>query len=397
MLNPVECRSSPCDSLGSGIIPGNPLSLKRKLVKAPVSGAKANATLMSFTPPRYPLCERENKRMKLRIPFIYYADVVPKGARKARNMQFGEYVEAEVREVADFDAPVALRWEADRYGRGGIDGFHERRWFEGKLWEPSIYYYSGRPNVHINARSMADATAKGYRHSPLIHSYEHHFDRLFNGLVGPLVPSEHREVLSSEREEQLFRTLTAADGTLIVDGKVWVESYEPVYRISDSGGFQRYIRLEVIKPPTEERQQEGVFRLDRFEDLVAYAMDKFGEEIDEDRRVQVLVPEAVSYDDEYPSLLAGLRSAVESQRSDIGSRPTPEIMAWAEMRDAVAAMGASPDGRAIEAAIRATEAWMAATEVNDYWKERPLTAIGRWNVRPIQMGEDEEDVPSFRP
>lgn len=335
--------------------------------------------------------------MKLRIPFIYYADVVPKGARKSRRTQFGEYVDAEIREVADFDAPVALRWEADKYGREGVDGFNERRWFDGKLWEPSLYYYSGRPNEHIDARAMADATAKGYRHSPLIHNYDHQFDKLFHGQAGPLVPAEHREIISSDRDLELGKTLAAVEGTLIVDGKVWVESVEPVYRVSDSGGFQRYIRFEIIKPPSEERQQEGVFRLDRFEDLVAYAMEKFGEEIDEDRRVQVLIPEAVTYDDEYPSLLAGLRQTVEYQRSDIGKRPTPEIIAWAEMRDAVSDMEASPDGETIEAAIRATEAWMATAEVDGYWKEAALTAIGRWNVRPIQMGEDEEAASSFRP
>lgn len=335
--------------------------------------------------------------MKLRVPFVYYAEITPKKARNSRKAMFGEYVDAEIREVADFDAPVALRWAADKYGQKGLGGFNERRWFDGRLWEPSIYYYSGRPNEHIDAAGLEEATRRGYRHSALIHNYDHQVSQLIDGKVAALDPAECREVLSSERDRELRKTMDLIEGVLIVDGKVWKESAEPVYRVSDSGGFQRYIRLEVIEPPTELRQQEGVFRIDRFDDLVAYAREKFGEEFDDENRVDVLIPEAVGYDDEYPSLLAGLKETVDRQQSEIGSRETVEIVAWAGMRDAVRDMEAAPDPETIEAAIQAAEAWLETTVASKYWREAAVTAIGRWNVRPILMSAEEEDVSSFRP
>lgn len=327
--------------------------------------------------------------MKLRVPFVYEATVLPKKARNPRAVWFGEFADVDIKEVSDFDAPVALRWAAGAFNRDGIDGVNERRWFDGSFWEPAIYYYSGRPNEHIDAANMAEATQKGHSHSLLIRSVDWRVRDFLNGTAeGALHSEDYRLVHSSFRDEELEKTLAIAGDTLIVDGKVWQRSFEPVYRVSDSGTFQRYVRLNVEKPPEDLRAQEGVFRLDRFDDLVAYALEKFGEEIDEKERVQVLVPEALAYDDEYPALLGGLKRVVQSQRDKIGDRETAEIMAWAVMRDAVREMEASPDDRTINAAIERAQEWIEVTAADEFWTEPAVSAIKRWSVRPIQLDDD---------
>lgn len=331
--------------------------------------------------------------MKIRAPFVYEAMVIPRKARNERHKFFGEWTEVEIREVSDIEAPVALSWKDSEFQPSGIDGVCERRWFNGSLWEPEAFKYSGKPNEHVTLEQLKEWTEKAWTYSPLIKGPDWRVREVVEGKTVPLDPDDYRRVLSSGREDALRKVQEAADSIISIDGKVWWRTFEPVYRIKVSGGFRETFWVEVTRPPAAGESHEGIFRIDRFDDLAAYALERWGYVVPEQDRVAVLLPECVRYDDETPALISALRSAVQCEEREIAEKDRATVIAWVDMRDATRRLDADPDPRAITEAVEAAETWLQVAGSYDFRKDRLRKAIDRWNARPIPL--DDQQEPSF--
>jgi len=334
--------------------------------------------------------------MKFRVPVVYTARVIPKKARTEREVLYGEWTEVEVREVSDIEAPVALAWQDTRFQPSGVDGVCERRWFADAFWEPYVFHYSGKPNEHVTVETLQHWTEQGWSYSPLIRDHDWKVRELVEGRARPLDEAELRVVASSEREAAFEKLLSAADSLIAVDGMLWQRTHEPVYKATRSGGFSgTYYRIEIGAPPRPEERQEGVFRADRFDDVAAWMLDKWGHELDEDdefSRITVLLPECLRYDDEMPSLVSALRSAVEADAGHIGEKDRDTIIAWVDMRDAVRLLEEDRSPATVDAAVAAAEAWLEVASSYDFYKDSLRAALDRWHSRPIAFDDGAEKV-----
>lgn len=331
--------------------------------------------------------------MKIRVPVVYEATVTPKKARNPREERFGEWIEVQIREISDMEAPVALRWQDEKYQSAGVDGVCERRWHEGQLWKPAVHGYSGKPNEHLTLDRLAEWTAAGYSYgNPLVSGVDWRMkDFAVKGVDEPLRPEDFRHVMTSGREKAVADAIERGETTISVDGKIWTRTHEPVYRVVRGGGFHSdYVKVDIVSPPEDGANGEGHFRADRFDDLAAYVQDRMGLEADEDRRIHVLIPECLRFEDELPALLSSLQAAVKGQEDRVGQQGRASIIAWVDFREAVAAMAQAADDETIGAAVTAAEVWLTVTDAYDFQKKSLSDALERWNARPIAVDDGHD-------
>src|SRR5690606_21559208 len=111
------------------------------------------------------------------------------------------------------------------------------------------------------------------------------------------------------------------------------------------------------------------------------------------RRVEVLVPESISYRDEEEALLAAARRQIDK----LASRPLKEVPAG--LANAWYGLSAAwqDDGRDLQERCEAVEDALAvladaATEGSDMRRDA-IRTLERWRTRPIAMDEDAEVSP----
>lgn len=326
--------------------------------------------------------------MKARVPVVYSASAVPKGARNPRTYRFGEWIEVEFATPSDLEAPVALHWKADEYGRDGLDGVEQRRWYAGMLWEPMVYSAANEPNVQVTLEGMLEDTANGHGYAnPLLSYMSEASEFARRRRDEPLDPAAFRSVAWSERDEKIAEAEARAAAIIAVDGKVWIQASEPAYRIRSNLGFRTYLAVDIVK--AEDGEEGDLFRADRFDDMTDHILARHGREADDVRRIQVFVPECIRFDDETPAALKALRQAVSRHHESIAEEPRQTVMAWLDLRDATSEAERTRGAEEISAAMEAAEAWLAVAPEGAS-AERLAHSVRRWSMRPIENAEMPE-------
>jgi len=323
--------------------------------------------------------------MLTRIPVVYHEKIVPRRSRNPRTEMFGEWIDVEIAEADGMDAPVALRWRGNE-----IDGICERRWFQGKLWRPSVYSLAREPNRPVTAAEMIERTEQGHSYgNPLVLGVDWQVRRLVDGEIGPLDPAQCREIHTKAREIAINEALDNAERILVVDGQVWERTSEPVYVASRSGIFSREVYAYIdIKEVDGLRSNDNVFRVDRIDDLEHFVKSSWHIDLDRDCEVEVLIPECLTYDPELPALKEGLKNVVEWEQEGIGKKDRATILAWLDLRDAVAELEEVANDDNIAAAVTAAETWLAVANTQQFHKDRLVPVLERWHARPISFEED---------
>jgi hypothetical protein len=326
--------------------------------------------------------------MLFRLPIAYWSKVIKPRCRVEERVLCGEWIEVEVQEATDLEAPVAMRWREHDYGDGPGE-IKETRWFDEGHYMP--YEHREQP---LDAHLLADLCAKGSAYqNPLIVSTDWFIRDMFKYNALPLAEMKVRAIISSDREETIAKTLECAKGLVLVDGVLWDNVGEPVYEYRDRLGIEvkHFTRGKGQEPSADDIvKSRSRFRADRYDDIVEHV---HAEDDERQIRIDVLVPESVRYDDETPAFIEAARATVDSNQSSLSGLPKHALMAWVDLRDAhlLASEDTSPEVlTSLEEAMRVYErifedSWCANTA---------RAALQRWDLRPMTANFDTSNSPS---
>jgi len=334
--------------------------------------------------------------MLFRVPVTYRAVIVPKGRFKRQEVVCGEYVDVEVREVTDLDAPVALRWEETErdLSAAAVNGVHEVRLFDGRHFGAATSRNTDHLNAHIDIDITLRACETGEAHGhPLLRGTSY-LREVAEGRFKRQEELEAKEIVTSGRADAIREAHRRAEDLLLVDGRLWLAIDEPVYRITLSGGYGvRHVRADIVNLAATRtaEQDHAFFRADRHEDMLDHCRDiieseRSGQELPDVPRIHVLIPEAVAYDDETPAFLSAAYSALNAGRTELDQKDRAAILAWVDFRDALADIRNDGEGRLQENLARledALETYRRDMTLHDVHRTEIDRALNRWRLRPM--------------
>ncbi len=221
--------------------------------------------------------------------------------------------------------------------------------------------------------------------------------------------SDVRRVLWSERPAAEARLRCAAEDLLVVDGRIWCRLTEPALAMNGHGGERR--TAVSWAPPHWHALSE--FRLDRMDDLVAWAASRQGiaaippkgrgSEVVHDVEVAVLRPEALRRDDARELLAARLHPVLYASAKILAQTPARGVDLHVDLKrflaDPAGCALPTPDLYARLAELgTATEA-MAGLDRDGFTAREQVRSevsplLQRWNAFEIQRYPAPDAAPA---
>lgn len=295
------------------------------------------------------------------VPFHYAAVVTPKGKRKPVEVHLASSVVVDVAGTTAGEAPVVLRWH--RKARGDSEGNPpiEYRRSGDALFTPVFISHAREPDKPGRFDEMVEAVREGVsgHDNPLFAGECSGFrrrpedPRTAEDLPGAVFHSTQEEAVAAE-----IRAL-AAD-LLVVDGFVFrrARDAEPIYELRPYSWYDHaqgrqvggcYVNtrtLGAVAP--EERDVRRHFRVDQIAEVLSAAEahgatdDGWDHDVPEtyarvvSEPVEILDPSVLAYrPDQGPALLKYAAGIVQFDKSDIADAPRGQMLAYADLRDAL--------------------------------------------------------------
>ena len=335
--------------------------------------------------------------MRISVPLVFQENVLPKGMQKVRSMSFGEWVDVEIKEVSELDAPIAIQWTPEKYDRtfGDVDGVVTMRYFDGELWSPQIYSASGQPNEHISLERLLEMNQKGYEYAnPFIRRSSDASYFVQNPEIYPNFDRDaFRRVDTDNRKEAIETLEQRAARVLIVDGMVWRTTKEPVLIVEPASGHRHDKLFDIkvgIKPsPREDDAMPNFFRLDRMDDAIAFGKERWG---DGDYHIksepQIFMPEILKNEDDMILIPNELKTFIKrTEDKSILNLPRPQITAWLDLRDAIREISESDLEGTIENAMEKAKILFDEGYDHGWYSNELRGLIYRWDNKPITIAE----------
>ncbi len=185
--------------------------------------------------------------MIVEAEFYYELSYIPHKKRNARTACVRDRATVEIPEVSAAEAPVAVRLRATMFSdRRGEDEFDDYRYFDGALWRARTLQKrdeGAKRYEEMTAAELVEHSAKGV--GPLgSHGYGWRMDRAV--ALESLMPCRPQQDPDALRNAEIRRLQAEAADHLLVDGIVYARTTEPLYKVAESGTFQRYRDVEVI-------------------------------------------------------------------------------------------------------------------------------------------------------
>jgi hypothetical protein len=347
--------------------------------------------------------------MIVTVPFAYSVDVVPKGKRKPIDMTLMSSVVVDVPIVPADEAPVVLRWHrpGDAGSEDGNPAVEYRRVGVDAFFVPVFDTHAREPDRQIGLDEMIENAGDGrcHRANPLFAGEDFSYHKA-NGVEADFPGA----AFSNSKEEEVAAEIRVKAADLMsVDGMIFRRAMdaEPVYELHPFGWYDRaageqrqscYVKTRRIGSiPAAERDVRKHFRVDQLSEVLG-AAEAEGADIagwDPDRPetfrraiqepVEVLDPTALAYrPDQGPQLLAFAQGQVSRDKDEIGDAPREQMMAYADLRDALKA-GLAADG--ICGLLEAYAASMRPRSGNDEFWTR---------VVADRQADIAEEVATFR-
>jgi len=330
--------------------------------------------------------------MLYRLPFTFTAVSIKKGHRKMEPHIFGDWALTEIPHVTADEAPVSMRWQTSWANKQVT---HEARWFEEANWALAIPRDPRVPTPtygHDHLAKLSDtAKREGGRFSSHLMAYSSatgqdfgnlnrflSFSRTAPGRVDEYDPADLREVSQSDRQPMHDRLVRHASNLLFVDGQLWVRGKEPCYAVHDHNAGMVTIQNSVSDVPEAWcPSNNSFFRADRLDEAMDFAAERTGNPATAPYKIEILMPEAVLFDDEGFALKRSARHIVDKSFESMKNAPANAVRAWLAAREA--GNGKSMDMEAVVSAV---------SEMSNYLKDEELRqiaeqAIRRWDFRPI--------------
>lgn len=346
--------------------------------------------------------------MIVTVPFAYSVDVVPKGKRKPIDMHLMSSVTVDVPVVSGEEAPVVMRWH--RPGESGSEDANppiEYRRVGDAQFVPVFDTHAREPDRQIGFDEMIENAGHGRpgRANPLFAGEEFGY-REAQGVEADYPGA----AFSNSKEAEVAAEIRASAADLVsVDGAIFrrATDAEPVYELHPFGWYDRaagehrhscYVKTKRIGSiPVAERDVRKHYRVDQLSEVLG-AAEAAGVDIpgwDPDRPetfrraiqepVEILDPTALAYrPDQGPQLLAYAQGQVARDKDEIADAPRDQMMAYADLRDALKA-GLAADG--ICGLLEAYAAAMQPRRDNDEFWTR---------VVADRQADIAEEVATFR-
>ena len=330
--------------------------------------------------------------MRCRVPVMFNAEVVHRGKRKAVSEAQVEWLEVAVKEATDLAAPLAAEWRSDGMTR-------RTRWHDGFHWlQHTIVDHDAGTEQHLSAEEMSRRLAAGIKEgNPLSVGVGHLLEELAAGQREEFDPEgTFFRVVSSDRDQVVAAAHKKAEDVLVVDGMVFVRSSEPVY-VMRRALMERSPEGPVMRPSVvplgsvEAGMHNHLFRADRFDDMREEARAGFGEKVTlaADARIDVYIPESVSFDDEKASLCAGIRDVLDIRRKYLPSAELPFVRCWLEAAEALDAAKADWNEETVVRLETAADTYVAVSTPDDpHFSGVMQRTLERWRMRPIGSSFD---------
>lgn len=316
--------------------------------------------------------------MLLRVPVIYWSNIIRPKCRNGEDVLCGEWVDVEVKEAIDTEAPIAMRWQNEYYN--GSTEIKEVRWFNNHHFEPKIVEM-----IPLSSDNLAELCLNGQTHNnPLINAADWQVREFVRGKYSALSDIPVRKIVSTERDKAINNVISAAENILLVDGFVWTMVGEPVYEYNCSEIKVKHLHL--TDDTINIRDSYLRFRADRFDDMIEHfhAQD---EEIAK-TRIDILIPESVTYDDETSALIRCAKNEIEMVSNTLKTFSKNAIMAWVDLRDAFQNIENKHSPETIAALETALRTY--SDEYKRYWLgDEARSALARWDLRPMSHDFDE--------
>ncbi|WP_315920911.1 hypothetical protein [Mesorhizobium sp. SP-1A] len=362
--------------------------------------------------------------MMIKVPFKYEARVHKKRFKEPSNETFYEWLDVEIPEIDDIDAPIATQWfdetpdelrslnERENWGAAPQDGICQTRWFNNDHWWPALdvetksqdykKFYRERMTPERLTELCKDADEKC---NPLMlkdtFTRQMHTDIEYKG--NALDPKDFKAVYDSNREEVFENLQDRLTDLMIVDGQIWVRGKPPVVYLkthilaNDETG--NLVGLLKILPEGDSsiKNANQVYSLNQFNDAREVAMSFASEDqADPNERIKltVLVAESIKDDAEQKAIVQ-IAHEVDEKFSDHFSKdyrkmnelPPETGISYFEFRRALLALDGSDER--IENLVEAMQKFQPLCEIAHEDSGRRMRHIlGRWETKPIELNFD---------
>lgn len=329
--------------------------------------------------------------MLARLPYLFTVAGFLKGHRVPEAYVFGGWLEADIEETTAHDAPVAFAWD-------GADGQprSEVRWHDGLAWTRASAGGATGPDIDVmDLRRLGDpGQYDGSLHGCLTEyaaATEQDYSSLYwflkAGPVGTYEPDRFREILHNGIREAEDAAAERCRRLLSIDGQLWIQGGEPYYGVTPSSQAQVTVHQGLV-PGNASALYNQFFRADRLEDALAAARAAHGMDIDAGinlpSSIDVLLPEALAFDDDGEHLVRSARQALTSGFETLARGPTERIHAWAALRDAV------NEPEDLETLAQLLLRYSETFHETSFTRRLSEQAVRRWDIRPI-------DADAFSP
>lgn len=340
--------------------------------------------------------------MKFRMPYVYRAMVKPPRKQNWAVEDFGGYLNVEIPEASDEDAPVAVEWTQSRFG---VDAPFPTclRAHEGRYYAPA----RNANNEVVTADSISDRDIHVFTHEGP-HSEPRAIDRFKAGRINHAL-SDFRQSMNSTEEAVIEEIRQSLAKLLVVDGVLHEAHPVPLIKATQES-FSDYDRIGfAISTHAEPKAHWSVmhFPIQNAEEARDWA-DAMKSTVSKDIRVKEQLEIRVVRPDLLPTpdhFAMDLRKLIQSHLDMAGKTlyimPDAYIDAWQDLRGAFAGL---EDGCQQDAIDRAMAAWRhllvehdaveegkAARHGTEYSPERETEhqlfarASARWENSPIEF------------
>ena len=330
--------------------------------------------------------------MRISVPLTFQAVVIPKGAQKWRAMSFGEWVDVEVQEATNLEAPIAVEWRNEGYGHkhyNEVADIVQLRFFNGQFYQKQVDGSSGDEAFHTSVEDLIGKTQSGaYYANPLIAQYGNERDFVLSPHKYPTFKAENfRDSESEKRAKSLEALQLRAAETLIIDGHVWKLTAEPVLKVSLLADINCRFSVEIISSEKIESEKR-IFRLDRLDDAIAYGKvitNSDAYHIDHDP--QIHMSETLSHQDDLIVVTDVLKDYIRETKKSVLDETRQFIDAWLDFREAVWNIPNGDPNETIDAAVQAAKAMMKIDHSGINSSKELVAATRRWDSKPIQLND----------
>ncbi len=283
------------------------------------------------------------------VDFPFDAEVVPKGFRNPRHLQFLGRTPVAVRETSEAPVPIAeISGHRERHdARAPVRRPAVLSAFEGRLWTPLL----DREERPLDAETFLGAAG---HEAPFSIGNPFDLDRPHLAVSDPdfrpfaadaeagfpkqrIADTPLRRTLSSREEQAARDAQRVADSLLIADGLVYYRCHEPYWSAHPYADEAFLVFGPEDDVPSEGHPRMETFRADRFDDMIAWrarwaAADGGGPLSGGEGGVRVLSDGALSRND-LAYACRGLKDLAEDSYRFFREAPADTIVHWARLRD----------------------------------------------------------------